>query len=94
VSVFPQGRLWHFRLVLATASKGQQQITATMLHQCRAQFLERVSGNVMEGAIPYIHWHKDDLKALTWAQKLLNRCQDGSDDVIPYLDFQIPLSTK
>jgi hypothetical protein len=74
-SFFSHERLWHFRLVLATASEGQQQIIVTMLHQCGAQFLETSSVSVMEGAISYIHWHKDDLKALARARKLLNRWQ-------------------
>jgi hypothetical protein len=43
--------------------------------QCGAQFLETASGSVMEGAIPYIYWHKDDLKALRQARRLLNRWQ-------------------
>jgi len=75
VVFFPRKRLWHFRLMLATANQGRQQTIVTMLHQCGAQFLETTSGSVMEGAIPYIYWHKDDLKALTRARRLLNRWQ-------------------
>lgn len=73
--VFPRERLWHFRLVLAPAHQGQQQSILTTLHQCGTQFLETASGNVLEGAIPYMYWHKDDLKALTRARRLLNRWQ-------------------
>lgn len=72
---FSHKRLWHFRFVLATANQEQQQAIVTMLHQCGAQFLETASGSVMEGAIPYIYWHKDDLKALRQAQRWLNRWQ-------------------
>jgi hypothetical protein len=68
-------RLWHFRIKLVTTGQGHQQAIIDALQKQGAVFQEALSEDTLEGVIPYIHWHQDDLNALRRARKLLNRWQ-------------------
>jgi hypothetical protein len=68
-------RLWHFRIKLVITGLGHQQTIIDALQKQGAVFQEAVSEDTLEGVIPYIYWHQDDLNALRRARKLLNGWQ-------------------